>query len=251
MRLILLGSPGVGKGTQAKFITERYEIPQISTGDILRTAIAAESALGKQVKQVMDEGRLVSDDIMIQLIKDRLQQPDCKKGFLFDGYPRTIPQAESLQENNIHLDFVIEIAVPEEDVIQRLSGRRTHPASGRVYHVLFNPPLVEGLDDITSEPLIQRVDDEEETIRKRLTVYKEQTAPLVNYYKNIAEKIILLNHQKDIFVNAEPPLKSSKENGLVYISIDGRDGVECVRDQIFAQLDKSKSIEQESMRGEF
>lgn len=220
MRLILLGSPGVGKGTQAKFITEQYNIPQISTGDILRAAILAESPLGRQVKQVMDEGRLVSDDIMIQLIKERLQQSDCKDGFLFDGFPRTIPQAESLHANNIYLDYIIEIAVPEEDVIKRLSGRRIHPASGRVYHVLFNPPRVEGIDDLTSEPLIQRVDDEEETVRKRLAVYKEQTLPLINYYKNLAQV--------------------EKEKGPVYISIDGRDGVESVKNQIFAQLDKSK-----------
>jgi adenylate kinase len=226
MRLILLGSPGVGKGTQAKFITERYHIPQISTGDILRAAITAETPLGKQVKQVMDEGRLVSDDIMIQLVKERVEQPDCKRGFLFDGFPRTIPQAESLKNNHIDIDFVIEIAVPEEEVISRLSGRCIHPGSGRVYHAIYNPPKREGLDDITSEPLIQRVDDQEETVRNRLAVYHKQTEPLINYYKSVAHM--------------------EKDKGPIYISIDGRGAVESVKDKIFAELDKSKYRKQET-----
>lgn len=226
MRLILLGSPGVGKGTQAKFITERYHIPQISTGDILRAAITAQTPLGKQVKQVMDEGRLVSDDIMIQLVKERVEQPDCKKGFLFDGFPRTIPQAESLKKNHIEIDFVIEIAVPEEEVISRLSGRYIHPGSGRVYHAMYNPPKREGLDDITSEPLIQRVDDQEETVRNRLAVYHQQTEPLINYYKEAAHM--------------------EKNKGPIYISIDGRGAVESVKDKIFAELDKSKYRKQET-----
>jgi adenylate kinase len=217
MRLILLGSPGVGKGTQAKFIAERYHIPQISTGDILRAAIIAGTSLGKQVKQVMDEGRLVSDDIMIQLIKERVQQPDCKNGFLLDGFPRTIPQAESLQQNHINIDFVIEIAVPEEEVIKRLSGRRIHLASGRVYHALYNPPKIEGIDDITSEPLIQRVDDSEETVRNRLAVYHKQTEPLIHYYKNARQM--------------------EKGNGPIYISIEGRGAVESVKEKIFTELD--------------
>lgn len=216
MRLILLGSPGVGKGTQAKYITERYHIPQISTGDILRAAIAAETPLGKQVKQIMNEGRLVPDDTMIQLIKERVQQPDCKKGFLLDGFPRTIPQAESLQQNHIDIDFVIEIALPEEEVIKRLSGRRIHLASGRVYHILYNPPKVDGIDDITSEPIIQRVDDSEDTVRKRLAIYHQQTEPLVNYYKNAA-------------------LVEKKERP-VYISIDGRGTVESVTERILKQI---------------
>src|SRR3990167_10767894 len=168
MRLVLLGCPGAGKGTQAKFITEKYNIPQISTGDILRAAVIAGSTLGNQVKKTMAEGGLVSDEIMIQLIKDRLQQPDCQNGFLLDGYPRTLPQANSLIENNVDLDYVIQITVPDEELIKRLSGRRTHPSSGRVYHVLFNPPKIADIDDLTGEPLIHRVDDSEETVKNRL-----------------------------------------------------------------------------------
>jgi adenylate kinase len=220
MRLILLGSPGVGKGTQAKFISERYQIPQISTGDTLRAAIATGTPLGKQVKQVLDEGRLVSDDIMIQLVKERVQQADCKNGFLLDGFPRTIPQAESLKENDINIDCVIEIAVPEAEVIKRLSGRRTHEASGRVYHCLYNPPKVDGLDDITGEPLIQRIDDHEDTVRNRLAVYHKQTEPLINYYKNAAQL--------------------ENQNAPVYIRVDGTGAVESVKEQIFMQLAESK-----------
>lgn len=188
MRLVLLGSPGVGKGTQAKFITEKFDIPHISTGDILRAAITAGSPLGKQVKQIIDEGSLVSDDIMIALVKERLQQPDCVKGFLLDGFPRTLDQAKHLekmlQERHAPLDFIIQMTVPEEEIVNRLSGRRIHPSSGRVYHLLHNPPKKAGFDDVTDEPLIQRVDDQEETIRKRLAVYREQTEPLVKFYRS-------------------------------------------------------------------
>lgn len=183
MRLVLLGCPGAGKGTQAKFITEKYHIPQISTGDILRAAVSAGTPLGKRVKQTMDTGGLVSDDIMIQLIKDRLQQADCVNGFLLDGYPRTLPQANSLLQNNVDLDYIIQIKVPDDELIKRLSGRRIHPSSGRVYHLEYNPPKIAGYDDVTGEPLIQRKDDHEETVKHRLNVYHKQTEPLVKYYK--------------------------------------------------------------------
>lgn len=186
MRLILLGPPGVGKGTQAAFIKEQFHIPQISTGEMLRHAIASESPLGRQVKQIVESGHLVTDDIMITLVKERIQAADCAKGFLLDGFPRTIPQAEALRENHIHLDYVVEIRVPDEKIIERLSGRRMHPASGRVYHIRFQPPQRPGLDDVTGEPLIQRPDDHEETIRERLHVYHQQTEPLIGYYKNLA-----------------------------------------------------------------
>ncbi|MCD6038865.1 MAG: adk [Gammaproteobacteria bacterium] len=186
MRLVLLGSPGVGKGTQAKFISQQFGIPHISTGDILRAAVSAESPLGKQAKQIMNEGGLVPDEIMIPLIEERLQQPDCKKGFLLDGFPRTLEQAKSLDQllnkHQTPLNFVIQLTVPEEEIINRLSGRRVHPASGRVYHILYNPPQYTGLDDLTNEPLIQRPDDEEDTIRNRLRVYNQQTKPLIQFY---------------------------------------------------------------------
>ncbi len=188
MRLVLLGSPGVGKGTQAKFISEKFHIPHISTGDILRAAVSAQSPLGKQVKQIMDEGSLVSDEIMIQLIKERLQQPDCAKGFLLDGFPRTLDQAKNLEkilhEQHSPLDFIIQITVPAEEIIKRLSGRRVHPASGRVYHVIYNPPKETDMDDETKEPLIQRPDDQEDTIRNRLAVYRRQTEPLIHFYRS-------------------------------------------------------------------
>jgi len=182
MKLILLGPPGAGKGTQANFICEKFAIPQISTGDMLRAAIKAGTPLGVAAKKVMDGGQLVSDDIIIGLVKERLTQPDCAIGYLFDGFPRTIPQAEALRAAGVVLDYVLEIDVPDEQIIQRMGGRRVHLASGRTYHVKFNPPKVEGRDDVTGEPLIQRDDDREETVRKRLEVYRAQTRPLIAYY---------------------------------------------------------------------
>jgi adenylate kinase len=186
MRVILLGPPGAGKGTQAGFIRERFGIPQISTGDMLRAAIKAGTPLGKEAKKVMDAGHLVSDDVILGLVKERLKQPDCARGYLFDGFPRTIPQAEALEAEQIPIDYVLEIDVPDEEIITRMSGRRVHPGSGRVYHVSFNPPEREGKDDATGEPLVQRDDDREETVRKRLEVYRAQTRPLVEYYRRRA-----------------------------------------------------------------
>ncbi|MDO9075054.1 MAG: adenylate kinase [Rubrivivax sp.] len=182
MRLILLGAPGAGKGTQATFICQRYGIPQISTGDMLRAAVKAGTPLGVAAKKVMDSGGLVSDEIIIGLVKERITQPDCAGGFLFDGFPRTIPQADAMKEAGVALDVVLEIDVPEADIIERMSGRRAHLPSGRTYHVKFNPPKVAGIDDVSGEPLIQRDDDKEETVRKRLQVYQSQTRPLVDYY---------------------------------------------------------------------
>lgn len=187
MKLILLGAPGAGKGTQAAFITEKYGIPQISTGDMLRAAVKAGTPLGLEAKKVMDAGQLVSDEIILGLIKERLKQSDCAKGFLFDGFPRTIPQAEALRSQGVDLDFVLEIDVPDEEIIKRMSGRRVHPASGRTYHVTFNPPKVAGKDDATGDDLIQRDDDKEETVRKRLDVYHSQTKPLVAFYSKWAD----------------------------------------------------------------
>jgi adenylate kinase len=186
MRLILLGPPGAGKGTQAKFICEKFGIPQISTGDMLRAAIKAGTPLGKQAQKVMDAGQLVSDDIIIGLVRERLRQPDCRRGYLFDGFPRTIPQAEAIAREGMEIDHVLEIEVPDDEIITRMSGRRVHPGSGRVYHVKFNPPRVEGRDDLTGEPLVQRDDDREDTVRKRLEVYRKQTRPLVDYYQRHA-----------------------------------------------------------------
>ncbi len=186
MRLILLGAPGAGKGTQATFICRKYSIPQISTGDMLRAAVKAGTPLGLEAKKVMDSGGLVSDDLIINLVKERIAQPDCEHGFLFDGFPRTIPQADAMKEAGVKLDFVLEIDVPFEAIIERMSGRRSHAASGRTYHVKYNPPQVDGLDDVTGEPLIQRDDDKEETVRKRLEVYSAQTRPLVEYYSQWA-----------------------------------------------------------------
>lgn len=183
MRLILLGAPGAGKGTQAKFICEKYGIPQISTGDMLRAAVKAGTPLGIEAKKVMDAGGLVSDDIIIGLVKDRLLQDDCKSGYLFDGFPRTIPQAEAMKSAGVRLDYVLEIDVADSEIVERMSGRRVHMASGRTYHLRFNPPKVEGKDDETGEPLIQRDDDREETVLKRLDVYHSQTKPLVDYYR--------------------------------------------------------------------
>ncbi len=186
MRVILLGAPGAGKGTQARFITEKFGIPQISTGDMLRAAVKAESPLGLQVKEVMASGGLVSDEIIIGLIKERIAAADCTNGFLFDGFPRTIPQAEALRDAGVTIDHVLEIAVEDAEIISRMSGRRVHPASGRTYHVQYNPPKVAGQDDETGEALIQREDDQEETVRKRLELYHAQTKPLVDFYQNLA-----------------------------------------------------------------
>jgi adenylate kinase len=188
MRLILLGAPGAGKGTQATFICQKYGIPQISTGDMLRAAVKAGTPLGIEAKKVMDAGGLVSDELIINLVKDRIAQPDCAKGFLFDGFPRTIPQAEAMKAAGVKLDYVLEIDVPFEAIVERMSGRRSHPASGRTYHVKFNPPKVEGKDDVTGEPLVQRDDDKEETVNKRLEVYSAQTRPLVDYYSKWAQQ---------------------------------------------------------------
>ena len=188
MRLILLGAPGAGKGTQASFICQHHGIPQISTGDMLRAAVKAGTAMGLAAKKVMDSGGLVGDDIIIGLVKERIAQPDCAKGFLFDGFPRTIPQADAMKQAGVKLDCVLEIDVPFDAIIERMSGRRVHVASGRTYHVRFNPPKVEGIDDTTGEALIQRDDDKEETVKKRLEVYSAQTRPLVNYYAAWSEK---------------------------------------------------------------
>ena len=188
MRLILLGAPGAGKGTQAAFICQQYGIPQISTGDMLRAAVKAGTPLGLQAKSVMESGGLVSDDLIINLVKERIAQPDCANGFLFDGFPRTIPQAEAMKAAGVKLDYVLEIDVPFDVIIERMSGRRSHPASGRTYHVKFNPPKAEGVDDVTGEPLVQRDDDKEDTVKKRLDVYIQQTRPLVDYYSQWAAK---------------------------------------------------------------
>ena len=187
MRLILLGAPGAGKGTQATFICRKYDIPQISTGDMLRAAVKAGTELGLQAKKVMDSGGLVSDDLIINLVQERIAQPDCAHGFLFDGFPRTIPQADAMKAAGVKLDFVLEIDVPFDAIIERMSGRRSHAASGRTYHVKYNPPAKEGVDDVTGEALIQREDDKEETVRKRLEVYSAQTRPLVDYYSQWAK----------------------------------------------------------------
>lgn len=188
MRIILLGAPGAGKGTQAQFLMKTFGIPQISTGDMLRAAITAGTELGKQAKAVMDAGKLVSDDIMIGLVKERVTQADCANGFLLDGFPRTIPQADAMHDAGIGVDFVLEFAVPDEVIVERMAGRRVHPGSGRVYHIAHNPPQVDGKDDVTGEDLIIRDDDKEATVRKRLAIYHEQTEPLVAYYRTLAEQ---------------------------------------------------------------
>ncbi|MFC5523500.1 adenylate kinase [Polaromonas jejuensis] len=216
MRLILLGAPGAGKGTQATFICQKYGIPQISTGDMLRAAVKAGTPLGLEAKKVMDAGGLVSDDLIINLVKDRITQADCAQGFLFDGFPRTIPQADAMKAAGVKLDYVLEIDVPFEAIIERMSGRRSHPASGRTYHVKFNPPKVEGLDDVTGEPLIQREDDKEETVRKRLEVYSAQTRPLVDYYSNWA--------------------KTGSDAAPKYRAISGMGGVDEITDRAFKAL---------------
>ena len=216
MRLILIGPPGAGKGTQANFITTKYSIPQISTGDMLRAAIKAGSPLGIAAKKVMDQGALVSDDIIIGLVKERLKQPDCQRGYLFDGFPRTIPQAEAMRAAGVKLDFVLEIDVPDAEIIARMSGRWVHLASGRTYHVKFNPPKVPGKDDATGEALIQRDDDKAETVRKRLEVYHSQTEPLVAYYSKWAGE-------------GDPSAPR-------YRKISGTGGVEEIRDHAFSAL---------------
>jgi len=188
MRLILLGAPGAGKGTQASFICAKYEIPQISTGDMLRAAVKAGTPLGLQAQAVMASGALVSDDLIINLVKERISQDDCANGFLFDGFPRTIPQADAMKTAGVKLDYVLEIDVPFEAIIERMSGRRSHPASGRTYHLQYNAPKVDGIDDVTGEPLVQREDDKEETVKKRLDVYSQQTRPLVDYYSQWAQR---------------------------------------------------------------
>ena len=215
MRLILLGAPGAGKGTQAQFITEKYGIPQISTGDMLRAAVKAQTELGLKAKSVMDAGGLVSDDIIIGLVKERIRQADCANGFLFDGFPRTIPQAESMVDAGVDLDHVVEIAVADEAIVARLSGRRVHPGSGRVYHVQYNPPRREGLDDETGEPLVQRDDDSEETVRKRLAIYHAQTSPLVNFYSSMTGPRAPACHR-----------------------IEGVGTVEAIREKVFAALER-------------
>jgi adenylate kinase len=216
MRLILLGAPGAGKGTQATFICQKYGIPQISTGDMLRAAVKAGTALGLQAKSVMDAGGLVSDDLIINLVKERIAQADCAQGFLFDGFPRTIPQAEAMKAAGVKLDYVLEIDVPFEAIVERMSGRRSHPASGRTYHVKFNPPKVTGQDDVTGEPLVQRPDDQEATVLKRLDVYSAQTRPLVDYYANWA--------------------KADASSAPKYRAISGTGSVESITERAFAAL---------------
>ena len=204
MRIILLGPPGAGKGTQAQNITKAFSIPQISTGDMLRAAIREGTELGKAAKAVMDKGQLVSDDIILGLVKERIAQPDCRNGFLFDGFPRTIPQAQALVDNGISIDAVVEIQVPDDKIVKRMSGRRVHLASGRTYHIVYNPPKVEGRDDVTGEPLVIRPDDREETVRARLKVYHEQTEPLVRFYRDLsakgATKFLAVDGDRDVEV---------------------------------------------------
>ena len=188
MKIILIGAPGAGKGTQAAFITKEFDIPQISTGDMLREAVQAKTELGLQAKDFMNQGKLVPDDLIINLVKLRINKEDCKKGFLLDGFPRTIPQAQAMIDEDITIDYVIEVAVPDHEIIKRLTGRRIHPASGRIYHIINNPPKKDGFDDITGEPLVLRDDDKESTIIQRLKTYHEQTEPLVNFYSNLSNK---------------------------------------------------------------
>jgi len=220
MRLILLGAPGAGKGTQAQFICEKFAIPQISTGDMLRAAVKAGTELGVAAKKIMDAGGLVSDDIIIGLVKDRLTQPDCSKGYLFDGFPRTIPQAQAMKDAGVPIDYVLEIDVPFDAIIDRMGGRRVHPASGRTYHIKFNPPKVAGKDDVTGDDLIQRDDDKEETVRKRLQVYDDQTRPLVDYYSSWAAQ-----------ANSTDKVKAP-----AYRKVSGTGNVDDITTSIFAVL---------------
>lgn len=215
MKIILLGAPGAGKGTQAQFLTKQYNIPQISTGDMLRAAIKAGTEMGKMAKEAMDTGKLVTDEIIIGLVKDRIAEDDCKNGFLLDGFPRTIPQAEAVTAAGIEIDAVIEIDVPDEEIVKRMSGRRVHQNSGRTYHLVYNPPRVEGKDDETGEELIQRPDDKEEIVKDRLDVYHDQTQPLVNYYQGQASKI----------------------ESIQYIRVDGTQDITVVQETITSKLD--------------
>jgi len=217
MRLILLGGPGAGKGTQANNIKEKYQIPQISTGDMLRAAVKAGTELGKEAKKFMDAGGLVTDDVIIGLVKERIKEPDCEKGFLFDGFPRTIPQADAMKAAGVQIDAVVDIDVPDDEIIKRMSGRRAHLASGRTYHIVFNPPKEEGKDDVTGEPLVQRDDDKEETVKKRLEVYHDQTEPLIGYYKSWKE--------------------SGDTVAPKYIKINGVGKVDEIRESIYSALD--------------
>jgi len=217
MRIILLGAPGAGKGTQAQYITEKYSIPQISTGDMLRAAVKAGTPLGIEAKKVMDAGGLVSDDIIIGLVKERINEADCANGFLFDGFPRTIPQADALKEAGVQLDAVVEIDVADDEIIKRMSGRRVHPGSGRTYHLIFNPPKEEGKDDVTGEELVQRADDAEDTVRARLDVYHSQTKPLISYYRGW---------------NESEPASAPR-----YIYVEGVGSVDQIRDRVFTGLD--------------
>ena len=217
MRVILLGGPGAGKGTQAGFIKDHFNIPQISTGDMLRAHVKAGTDLGKAAKKIMDEGGLVSDDIIMGMVKERIAEDDCTNGFLFDGFPRTLAQADALRDGGVFVDAVVEIDVPDEEIIRRMSGRRVHLASGRTYHVVFNPPKDEGKDDATGEPLIQRDDDKEETVRARLKIYHDQTEPLIAYYSDWAER--------------------GGEGAPRYVKVDGIGGVTAIRDTIISRLE--------------
>lgn len=216
MRIILLGAPGAGKGTQAQFITEKYSIPQISTGDMLRAAVKAGTPLGVEAKKVMDAGELISDEIIIALVKERVAESDCVNGYLLDGFPRTIPQADAMKENNIDVDYVVEIDVDDNEIIQRMAGRRMHMASGRTYHITYNPPKVEGKDDQTGEDLVQRDDDKEETVRQRLDVYHSQTKPLIDYYSKWA--------------------RSEEDKAPGYVKVEGVGTLEDIKNNIFNSL---------------
>lgn len=220
MRIILLGPPGAGKGTQAKFLTAYYHIPQISTGDMLRSAVSQGTLLGLQAKALMDSGQLISDKVIIELVENRIQQVDCANGFLFDGFPRTLPQAEAIRASAIFIDFVIEIKIGDDEIVKRLSGRRIHPTSGRIYHILYNPPCIPDKDDVTGENLIQRKDDTETTIRERLRIYHQQTKPLLCYYKEWQSR--------------------NEEGAPCYLSINGHADVEEVRRRIFVALEENK-----------